>query len=116
VTRYHPISIWEIELGDPPHRYGHPGYGCEIWADDVGEDSIDTVILDIDMGYLVTLRRTRQNTLKTSQVTTLSHETRVGNPSCIIWAVSARPYRSDIGAVVRCGSLRLAARMWKRYG
>jgi len=29
------------------------GYG--IWANDMGDDSIDTVILRIDMGYLVTL-------------------------------------------------------------
>jgi hypothetical protein len=29
------------------------GYG--IWANDIGDDSIDTVILHIDMGYLVTL-------------------------------------------------------------
>jgi hypothetical protein len=34
VTRYDPISIWEIDMGD---------------------DSIDMVILRIDMGYLVTL-------------------------------------------------------------
>ena len=27
----------------------------EIWAHDMGDDSIDTVILDIDMGYCVTL-------------------------------------------------------------
>ena len=45
VTRYDPISIWEIDMGD---RYG-------IWADDMGEDSIDMVILLSDMGYLVTL-------------------------------------------------------------
>jgi hypothetical protein len=25
------------------------------WANDMGDDSIDAVILDIDMGYLVTL-------------------------------------------------------------
>jgi hypothetical protein len=38
-----------------PYRYGHPGYRYGISADDMGDDSIDTVILDIDMGYLVTL-------------------------------------------------------------
>ena len=35
--------------------YGHPGYRYGIWDIDMGDDSIDTVILDIDMGYLVTL-------------------------------------------------------------
>jgi hypothetical protein len=29
-----------------------------IWADDMGDDSIDMVISHIDMGYLVTPRRT----------------------------------------------------------
>jgi hypothetical protein len=37
------------------YRYGHPGYGYRIWANDMGDDSIDMVILYIDMGYLVTL-------------------------------------------------------------
>jgi hypothetical protein len=41
--------------GHSPYRYGHPGYRHRIWANDVGDDSIDMVILDIDMGYLVTL-------------------------------------------------------------
>jgi len=36
-------------------RYGHPGYRYGIWANDLGEDRINTVILDIHMGYLVTL-------------------------------------------------------------
>jgi hypothetical protein len=39
-----------------PYRYGSPGYRYGIWANDVGDDhSIDMVILEIDMGYLVTL-------------------------------------------------------------
>jgi hypothetical protein len=38
-----------------PYRYGHPGCGYGIWANDIGGDSIDTVILRIDMGCLVTL-------------------------------------------------------------
>jgi hypothetical protein len=37
------ISIW-----DTGYRYG-------IWANDMGDDSIDTVILHIDMGFLVTV-------------------------------------------------------------
>ena len=41
--------------GHPPYRYGHPGYRYGIWANDMGDDSIDMVILHIDMGYLVTL-------------------------------------------------------------
>jgi len=45
------LSIWDIV----PYRYGHPGYRCGIWTDDVGDNSIDLVILNIDMGYLVTL-------------------------------------------------------------
>jgi len=37
------------------YRCGHPGYRYGIWGIDMGDDSIDTVILDMDMGYLVTL-------------------------------------------------------------
>ena len=39
----------------PGYRYGHAGYRYGIWANDMGDDSIDMVILDIDTGYLVTL-------------------------------------------------------------
>jgi len=51
------ISIWDMvyRYGHSPHRYGHPGYRYEIWDIDMGDDSIDTVIMDIDMGHLVTL-------------------------------------------------------------
>jgi len=51
------LSIWDMvyRYGHLPYRYGHPGYRYGIWANDMGEDSIDMVILDIDMGYLVTL-------------------------------------------------------------
>jgi len=41
--------------GYVPYRYGHPGYRYGIWANDMGDDTIDTVISHIDMGYLVTL-------------------------------------------------------------
>jgi hypothetical protein len=44
------ISIW-----DEVYRYGHLPYRYGIWADDMGDDSIGTVISHIDMGYLVTL-------------------------------------------------------------
>jgi len=37
------VSIWDVG-----YRYG-------IWANDMGDDRIDVVILRIDMGYLVTL-------------------------------------------------------------
>ena len=51
------ISIWDTvyRYGYLPYRYGHPGYRYEIWANDMGDDSIDMVILEIDMGYVVTL-------------------------------------------------------------
>jgi hypothetical protein len=38
-----------------PYQHGHPGYRCGIWANDTGDDSIDMVIPEIDMGYLATL-------------------------------------------------------------
>ena len=38
-----------------PYRYGHPGYRYGIRANDMADDSIDTVISHINMGYLVTL-------------------------------------------------------------
>jgi len=51
------ISIWEVvyRYGYLPYRYGHPGYRYGIWANNMGDGSIDTVISQIDMGYLVTL-------------------------------------------------------------
>ncbi len=51
------ISIWDAvyRYGYLPYRYGHPGYRYGIWANDMGDDSIDMVISHIDMGYLVTL-------------------------------------------------------------
>ena len=51
-------SIWDkayrygINL---PYRYGRPEYRYGLWANDKGDDGIDTVISHIDMGYLVTL-------------------------------------------------------------
>jgi hypothetical protein len=54
-------GIWVIDMeyglldGHPPYRYGHPGYRYGIWANDMGDDGIDMVILEIDMGYHVTL-------------------------------------------------------------
>jgi len=52
------ISIWDAvyRYDYLPYRYGHPGYRYGIWANDTADDSIDTVILRINMGYLVTLR------------------------------------------------------------
>ena len=51
------LSMWDMvhRSGHPPYRYGHPGYRYGIWAHDLGDDKIDTVISNIDMGYLVTL-------------------------------------------------------------
>jgi hypothetical protein len=51
------LSIWAIvyRYGRSPYRYGHPAYRYEMWANDMGDESIDTVICHIDMGYLVTL-------------------------------------------------------------
>jgi hypothetical protein len=51
------ISIWDTvyRYGHLPYRYGHLGYRNGIWANDMGDDSIVMVILDIDMGYVVTL-------------------------------------------------------------
>jgi hypothetical protein len=53
----HVLSIWAMtyRYGYLPYRYGHPGYRFGIWANDMGDDSIVTVISHIDMGYLVTL-------------------------------------------------------------
>jgi hypothetical protein len=50
-------SIWDTvyRYGYLPYRYGHPRYRYGIWADDMEDDRIDMVILNIDMGYLVTL-------------------------------------------------------------
>ena len=51
------ISIWDTvyRYDYLPCRFGHPGYRYGIWANDMGDDSIDMVISHINMGYLVTL-------------------------------------------------------------
>jgi hypothetical protein len=56
VTSYDPITIWDIHMGDRYVRsdINEISIGMTIW--DMGDDSIDMVILDIDMGYHVTLR------------------------------------------------------------
>jgi len=60
----HGLSIWDMGYGISisvyrygylPYLYGHPGYRYGIWANDMGDDSIDTVIFHMDMRYLVTL-------------------------------------------------------------
>ena len=72
VTRYDPILLWEIDMG---HRYGRSdisivisirdmGYRCGIRANHMGDESIDMVILPIDMGYLVTLPAPRARGLR----------------------------------------------------
>ena len=52
------LSIWDVVYrhGCLPYRYGRPGYRYGISDKDMGDDSIDTVILDIDKGHRVTLR------------------------------------------------------------
>jgi len=50
-----PIRNMVYRYGHLPYRYGDPGYRYGIWANDMGDDNIDTVISHIDMGYLVTL-------------------------------------------------------------
>jgi hypothetical protein len=57
------LSIWDMghRLGHPPYRYVHPGYRYGIiWVIEMGDDRIDTDILGIDMGYLVTLPTTAE--------------------------------------------------------
>ena len=63
------LSVWDIKhhYGYLPYRYG-PSWisisGDE--ANDMGDDSIDTVISHIDMGYLVTLPRCPSAPLSTN--------------------------------------------------
>jgi hypothetical protein len=51
------ISICDVvdRYGYLPYRYGHLGYRYGVWANNMGDDSIDTDISHIDMGYVVTL-------------------------------------------------------------
>ena len=53
----HRYAIWDIYLGYSflHYRYGHHGHRYGIWASDMGDGSIDMLILHLDMGYLVTL-------------------------------------------------------------
>ena len=61
VTRYNSILILEIDMvyryGYLQYRYDHPRFQYGIWANDMGDDSVDIVNSHIDMGYLVTLLR-----------------------------------------------------------
>jgi hypothetical protein len=69
------LSIWDMEYryGYLPFRYGHPGYQYGIWSHDMGDDSIDMVILHIDMGYPVTLVLTRSRCEWLSQSACCGH-------------------------------------------
>jgi hypothetical protein len=51
------LSMWAMvyRYGWLPYGYGHSRYQYGIWANDMGDDIIDMVILDIDMGCHVTL-------------------------------------------------------------
>jgi hypothetical protein len=42
-------SVIMCRCSYPPYRYGHPGYRYGIWANDVGDDSIDMLIPHIDL-------------------------------------------------------------------
>jgi hypothetical protein len=66
--------------GHTPYRYGHPGYRYGIWANDMGDDSIDIVILYIDMGYLLTLLSGIQTQTHVGRVT-CAQQTHVVNVS-----------------------------------
>jgi len=50
------MSIWDMSYrySHSPYRHGYPEYRCGICEIDLGGVSIDTIILDIDEGYLVT--------------------------------------------------------------
>jgi hypothetical protein len=48
-------GIMVCQYGSSPYRYGYLGYQSGIWANDMEDDCIDVVILEIDMGCLVTL-------------------------------------------------------------
>jgi len=50
------LSICDMvyRYGHLPFRYRHHGHRYGIWANDMGDDSIDMVTLHVDMGYLVT--------------------------------------------------------------
>ena len=78
------MSIWDMgyRYGHSPYRYDHPGYRYGIWANDAGDDSIDNVILDIDMGYLVTMINVRG---------------RVRHLRCRVTAGSGSEHRSSFG-------------------
>ena len=51
------LSIWDMmyRYDYLPYRYGYPGCQYGIWANNMGGDSIDTVISHIDMGHILTL-------------------------------------------------------------
>jgi hypothetical protein len=51
------ISIWDTVpyIDMVIYHIDHPGYRYGSWGNEMGDDSIDTVIFRIDMGYLVTL-------------------------------------------------------------
>jgi len=46
------IPIWHTvyRYGYLPYRYGHPRYRYGVWTGDMGDDSINVIILCIDTG------------------------------------------------------------------
>ena len=82
------LSIWDMvyRYGHSPYRYGHPGYRHRIWANDMGDDSIDMVILDIDMGHLVTLLSGRRTVVRLADA---AHSGIAGDERCSAGGVDA---------------------------
>jgi hypothetical protein len=75
--------------GHLPYRYDHPGYRYGTWANDMGDDSIDMVILHIDTGYLVTLRTTHlQGEWAGGSLRTITRTT-IGCARCLAFRVNA---------------------------
>ena len=72
------LSILDMvyRYGFLPYRNGHPGHRYGIWAHDMGDDSIDTVIPHTDMGYLVNLAPPRHHLQQAQSRPTDAHRER----------------------------------------
>jgi len=89
------LSIWDMvcPYGNLPFRYGHPGYRYRMWANDMGDDSIDMVISYIDVGYRVTLidRRDPAMTSAAERRMALSNPARAAASELAAAAAAALP-------------------------
>ena len=88
------ISIWDTvyRYGKLPYRDCHPGYRCRIWANDMGDDSIDMVISHVDMGYLLTLVYTPASSSRRRSATSMGSASVCSKTASTKWSARKQSF------------------------